>query len=271
MKRLFFLLIALNFTTAHAQVADSAARKLNLLGATNFRDLGGYTNAEGKHVKWGRVYRSAEINKLTEQDLGLLQEKHITTVVDLRGTAESAKAPDHLLPGTDYTLSPAGSESVGNWQSALPAVHSGDSLMLVFYTTIDSFGFKYKPLFAKLLQLPDSSSLLFHCTAGKDRTGIGAALFLYTLGVPEETIIQDYLASNIYRRQENEKMVKTLVAYLKVDEQVAKDIAGVKPAYLEASFTAIRHRYGSIENFLAKELAVDQKAIVQLRKKYLVQ
>ena len=252
-----------------AQIADSSQRRVPVKGAVNFRDLGGYATKDGHHVRWARIYRSAAINNLTNNDLQLLAGRHIYTVVDFRGTEESKKATDKLLPNTDYILCPAGSDSVGNMLKNAATLTSGDSVMLAFYTSTQYFGPRYKPFFDKLLQLPDTASLLFHCTAGKDRTGMGAALFLYALGVPQATIMQDYTATNTYRAAENDQATKAMVAYMHVKEQVAKDMMAAKPAYLEATFAALKKQYGSVDNFLKNEIGLDEAKTKLLKAKYL--
>jgi len=252
-----------------AQIADSSQRQVKLQGAINFRDLGGYKTQDGHTVKWSRIYRSAAINHLTDADMMVFRKRQIKTVVDFRGTEESAIAEDRLLPNTDYILCPAGSENTLNWMKSLRTVKSGDSLMQTFYAQTDAFSNRYRPFFQKLLQLPDSSALLFHCTAGKDRTGIGAALFLYALGVPFNTIMQDYEATNYYRAQENEKMTAGMAQQMHISEQVAKDMMSAKSNYLQATFDAITKKYGSVDNFMAKELGMDAANIQKLRDKYL--
>jgi protein-tyrosine phosphatase len=254
---------------AHAQVQDSAKRVVPVKGAVNFRDLGGYATADGHHVKWNRVYRSAAINKLTDADMLLLAGRHIYDVVDFRGTEESKKAMDRLLPNTRYTLCPSGSENVGDWMKIASSLTSADSLMTSFYTSTQYFRDRYKPFFDELLQLPDTAALLFHCTAGKDRTGMGAALLLYALGVPQATIMQDYTATNTYRAAENEQTAKAMVAYMHVSEQVANDMMAAKPAYLEATFTALEQKFGSVNKFLTNVIGLDKVKIKTLKAKYL--
>src|SRR4051812_46729013 len=95
-KFLLFPAIMLMKTALFAQVADSAKRHVALNGADNFRDLGGYATADGHHVKWGKIYRSADISKLNAADLEILRKLNIDYDVDLRGREESAKAPDKL-------------------------------------------------------------------------------------------------------------------------------------------------------------------------------
>ncbi|HWZ04859.1 MAG TPA: tyrosine-protein phosphatase [Mucilaginibacter sp.] len=273
MKKYLLLFAAIClYSISNAQVADSAKRHLVLQGAANFRDLGGYATADGHHVKWGEVYRSADISKLTDADLEILKEKKINYDVDLRGKQESAQAPDKLNPGMDYILCPAGSNnSLNDWMKSIAHAKgtAGDSLMMVYYSKTDSLAARYKPFFAKLLGLPVDQSLVFHCTAGKDRTGIGAALFLYSLGVPYETITSDYLASNYYRKDVNVKMVNQMVKFMHIDPEVASDMAGVKKEDLDATFNAIIKKYGSVDNYLRTEIGLDDAKIATLKKKFL--
>src|ERR1700739_4659557 len=100
MKKITLLLIAVFVAiTAFGQVADSAQRHVVLKGAANFRDLGGYQTADGHHVKWGEIYRSADISKLTDSDLAVLKQRNVNYDVDLRGHQEARQAPDRLNPG----------------------------------------------------------------------------------------------------------------------------------------------------------------------------
>ncbi len=235
--------------------------------------MGGYKTKDGHHVKWGEIYRSADISQLTDADLAVLRDRHITYDVDLRGHQESAKAPDRINPGTDYILSPAGSDNLGEWMKGMSKIKGkgGDSLMVVFYSRTDSLAARYKPFFDKLLGLPTGQSLVFHCTAGKDRTGMGAALLLYTLGVPYDTIMQDYLATNYYRSAENVKSLDAMVKYGHMDRQVAEDMMQAKKEYLDATFAAINQQYGSVDNFLKTQIGLDDKKVAILKKKFLYQ
>ena len=270
MKHLLYLLLFFPLFL-RAQVADSAQRCVKVQGAVNVRDIGGYATNDGKTVKWNRLYRSADISKLTQTDLDTFRERKINYVVDFRGTNESKAAPDKLNANTDYTLCPAGSDqNLNDWMNTLTSLQSGgDSMMMVYYSNTTFLADRYKPFFDKLLLLPNDKALLFHCTAGKDRTGIGAALLLYALGVPYETIVQDYTASNEYRKESNKTMVKQMVQYKHVNEQVAGDVVLAKPEYLNATFAAIRNQYGSITAFLKGPLGLDKNKIAVLKEKFL--
>jgi protein-tyrosine phosphatase len=266
-KLLCFLFLPLGLV---AQVADSNRREVRVQGASNFRDMGGYMTTDGHHVRWGRIYRSADISRLTPADLDTLRNRRITCDVDLRGTPESAQAPDKLNPGTDYLLCPAGSDSVNTLLQHLAGMHGGgDSLMRAFYANTTFFEARYKPFFNKVLALPDGKALLFHCTAGKDRTGIAAALLLYALGVPYATIRQDYEATNYYRTTDNERMIKGMVAGAHIDESVARALMNADGVYLDTTFETIRTRYGSVDRYLTEQLGLDKGKLTILKEKYL--
>lgn len=270
MRYSFFFLLLLGSRLAFSQVADSSLRRVPLQGAINFRDLGGYATSDGHHVKWHVLYRSADISKLTSADLDTLGARHIVYDVDLRGVQESAKAPDKLNPGMDYILCPAGSDSLNAamFQHIAGMQTGGDSMMLVWYKNTAYLTPRYKPFFGKLLVLPSGDALLFHCTAGKDRTGIAAALLLYALGVPYETIREDYEATNYYRAVDNDKAMASMTS-MHIGEPVVRAMMSANGMYLDATFASIRAQYGSIDNYLAGQLGLDQASLVRLRAKYL--
>jgi protein-tyrosine phosphatase len=259
----------LMFGQASAQVSDSTTRAVHVQGAVNFRDLGGYTAADGKHIKWNVLYRSADLSTLTDKDLALMDSLHIRYDVDLRGKAESAKAPDRMNPQTDYILCPAGSDSLQDWYKHMAGLTSGDSLMIAFYANTTYLTARYKPMFTKILALPQGDALLFHCTAGKDRTGIGAALILYALGVDYDTIVADYTATNVYRQKLNDRLIPVMTQQMHVNEQVARDMMSAKKIYLDATFAAIRAQYGSVDAYLRDQIGLDSAALVSLRARYL--
>lgn len=261
------LLPALSF----AQLADSTKRLVHLKGALNFRDIGGYRTADGKTVRWNKVFRSASINKLSDGDMDTLKAKHIYTVVDLRGKKESAAAPDRLLEGTDYTLSPAGSDSLPSNQQMIALIKSGNFLE-DFYSKdgIQYFGERYRPVFQKLLGLNEDGALLYHCTGGRDRTGMATALFLHILGVPQEIIEQDFTASNVYLEP---MMGSTYGPISKATGMTDREIRRkmeLRPELIQIFFRTITEKYGSIENFMEKEMGIGKKEIKALKSKYTI-
>lgn len=254
-----------------AQVADSSVREVKLKGAVNFRDLGGYPTKDGKKIKWDRLYRSAALNALTEEDINRMKELKLAIVLDFRGPLEIQSAPDRVIAGAKNINLPAGSETVGDAKAmqAMLAAIKDESYMTSFYGTIAPFKDRYKPMFDQLLQLGKDSALLFHCTAGKDRTGIAAALLLYALGVDETLIFEDYLATNYYRSRENERAIAGMVQMYHLDEKVARNMMAAKKEYLEATFQSIRKAYGSVEHYLRDEMGLTEARTTALKQRFL--
>ncbi len=250
----------------------ASPRALMLEGAVNFRDLGGYVGKDGKQVKWGKVYRSADVSKLTDGDLKILLGLNIKMFCDLRGPVEIEAAPDRLPEGTSWINLPAGSEQAGSANSYMKYMKnpaSADSMMMAFYTKNDHYRDKYKPMFDQLLALENDKALMFHCSAGKDRTGVGAALILYALGVNESDIVKDYEATNEYRKGANEAFIKKFTDH-GISEKAAIAMMTANPKYLKASFDSLNKKYGSVDTFLELEmgLTTDKKILLQSKLLY---
>lgn len=242
-------------------------------GAVNFRDLGGYPTAGGKQVKWGMVYRSDALDKLSERDLQIFDSVGVDVVCDFRGGHEVKEAPNRIPSGVQTIWLPAGSQNIDGWQDMFASIASGSmepsQVMTRFYSEIDSLPARYVPFFAALLEVEDDAALLFHCSAGKDRTGIAAALFLTALGVEQDYVMADYLASNHFRKSENERLIAYMSESYQIPEAYGKAIAGVESEYLEATFAAMEAYSGSVANYIAQELGMDEEKIEALQRKYL--
>lgn len=269
MKKILFLALSLFPLALQAQLADSTVRLVKVKGAVNFRDLGGYRTADGRSVKWGKVYRSADISHLTDADLDTLNKRHIRTVIDFRGTAEAGQAPDKLLPQTNYLLCPAGSDSLPDMKKMARMI-AGDSFLLEMYGSTRYLADRYKPFFQRLLALPEDQALLFHCTGGRDRTGIGAALLLSLLGVPREKIYEDFTASNIYLESVTRRWTAPMAQAAGVEESVVREKMKLRPELLDATFAAIQKDYGSLDTFYHKALGLSNADIARLRALYLL-
>lgn len=258
------------YNAQNAQLVDSNIREVKLQGAINFRDIGGYKTKNGKKVKFGLLYRSAALNTLTEEDLSKIASLHIKYDFDFRGPYEVKAAPDKIPVGTLRISLPSGSENVGdsNYMKNMSKYMKSDSFLISFYNVLTPFKDRYMPLFDSLISNKNASPILFHCTAGKDRTGIAAALILYALGVDEETIFNDYEATNFYRRNENAKAIAQMIKYYGMDEKTASAMMAAKKEYIESTFTTIKAQYGTIDNYLEKVMGLNHKKIKQLRAIY---
>lgn len=269
MKKTIIIAAILVQTLANAQLNDSIKRLVPVKGALNFRDVGGYKTTDGKEVVWGKVYRSAGIDKLTTEDIALLDKKKIHTVVDFRGVAEAKAAPDRLPQNTDYTLSPAGSDSIPNPMQMVKLLKEGGFLEKFYgIDAVKYSGDRFRPLFVKLLTADKKEAVMYHCTGGRDRTGMATALFLYVLQVPEKTIEEDYVASNIYLKKMNKGMMAPLAKMSGLSEAQIENEMALKPELIRSFFGGIKTQYGSVEGFLQQEMGIGPKEINILRKKY---
>jgi protein-tyrosine phosphatase len=250
-----------------ASAADSALRAPRLIaleGAQNFRDIGGYRTVDGRRVKWGLILRSADLSRLTDADLASLNDLSIQTVFDLRSTSERRSAPD-VFAGRSATVSVDYDINAQAIAAALRSGPTAESLRSALSTTypqlLTSLQPEYRQLFDRLLE--GQGTTIYHCTAGKDRTGMATALILSALGVPRETIFADYLMSNrFYHPAANATPVRGL------SPDLLAVLMGVDESYLQAFFDFINAQYGSVDGYLDRALGVDAARIVRLRALY---
>lgn len=228
-------------------------RSLILEGGFNFRDLGGLLTKDGRVIKSGIIFRGAALDNLTDQDLEQLNHLPIRTIVDFRTTYERAKNPDKI-PNTCINEMHLDVIS-GNIYSLLDEIKSGQKepkqFMNDFYLDFakDPSSITKFTAFFEIIQNKSLHPILFHCTAGKDRTGFASALILSALGVSQETIIDDYLMSNNYVENNYAHLIKINPKF--------KDLLIVCPEYIQGTFDYIKQAHGSIENYLKKVLNVD--------------
>ena len=240
-------------------------RSLPFTGASNFRDLGGYTGHGGRTVKWRQLFRSDHLAALTQQDQALLAQLGITRAVDFRGQAESA-AHAYALPGVAYhplVIEPTVVQRALALQKAGHQLTAQDAVALM-QETYRGFVHDNAPRFAELfrLLLASDAPLVFHCTAGKDRTGFAAALILLALGVPRDVVMQDYLLTNaLYQRPPG------LGSH--APEDVLRVLWRVPEEFLNAALHRVDQDLGGVPTDLVAVLGVDAAAQKALAQRYL--
>lgn len=261
---------SLTLFSTSGDTAVVQAKHIQMDGPVNFRDLGGVFTADGKQVAHGRIFRSDKLSELSTADIELLNEKSLKTVIDFRNEHEVTDEPDILDSAWTYVHLPIGDFDPDQFWEVFSEIKddeaSIDSLMLSMYKTFPvDFAGKYKTFFERVAQT--DGPLVYHCTAGKDRTGIATALFYHTLGVDMENIVNDYVNSNHYRHAHNAKYVKML--QLKgVSPEISQIILGVCAQYLIQIFANIEAQYGSVDAYLATELGVNDSIQSLLIDKY---
>lgn len=264
-------------------------RFLSIEGLRNARQLGGYIGADGRPVKDGLLLRTERLDKLSDEAAAALAEQYsIAYVVDFRMDYERAGADDQEIPGAtnewinvyqmdmtdpaNIALMKRISELKTDLEKSVAYAQTGKLASLYTEILLSEVGQRGYARFFELL-LEADGAVLWHCTYGKDRTGVAAALLMYALGVDEETIMEEFLLTNRVYQEE----IAGLEAALKnagYDDAVvgeAQAIVGVKSEYLTAAFEAVKEKYGSIEDYLRNQLGLSEEAQNRLREKYLEQ
>lgn len=260
---------------------------VKLRGVSNARDLGGMPAADGKRIARRRLVRSSELHDATPEDIQQLLKMHaVDCVIDFRTDAERKHEPDPmpLMRGVEdihlpvFTQEAIGITSGGNPMKDMRAMmeYAGKPFEMIseLYekSVLGEPGKKaYTAFFDTLLHEPKGATL-WHCTQGKDRTGIGAILVEYVLGVPMEYIRDDYLATNLFVRGWAERIQKFLA-----DKKFARGIdddvnayAFANLCYFDAMIHAIEGAYGSLDNYIVRALDFDSDKQAKLREMYLV-
>lgn len=253
-----------------------AHRLLNFEGIDNFRDLGGYRSADGRRVRWGKLYRSGTFANASLADQQVIGHLGLHALVDFRSAAEKREEPSRLPDPAPFTL------------VEIPTLEGGDtSLAEEIMARIENDNFddfdpdafmiaanrqiatKYTPQYRQFMQVlleADGRPVAWHCTAGKDRTGFAAALLLRALGVPEDLVLEDYLRSREPALAARSRQLWLLRLFK--GEQTAdklRVLLGVEPGWLQAAFDQIDADWGSFDNYLSDGLGLTGADLAQLR------
>jgi protein-tyrosine phosphatase len=245
-------------------MTERLPRHLNLQGASNFRDLGGYPAGDGRNVRWRRIFRSNHLGHLTEDDVKVVRGLGVRSAFDFRGTEERVAAACVIQEIAVHSL-PIEPTVVAALRAKLQAraLSSGDALEIMRdsyrgYVRLNTHSFR--ELFAHLLD--DTAPLVIHCTAGKDRTGFACALILHALGVPDQVIAEDYLLTNqFYRRDPNSAP--------DLPADVKQAIGSVEASFLAAGFDAVSAQYGDLEGYFRDGLGLGVPERAELKARYL--
>jgi protein-tyrosine phosphatase len=268
------LCVMLLVLTACASAPDHTKR-LAVSGTRNLRDIGGYQTSGALFVKHGQVYRSDQLTNLGRDGLQQVAKLGLKRVYDLRNEQEKKDDAYHL----DYQGAPQIIPLPVYHQSQDPAlmrskilsgkVEEGEfqQLMIDTYRTL---ALDYCPVWAALLRGlsdPDQLPALVHCIHGKDRTGFAIALVLLSLGVPQETVMEDYLVSNQFlsTRAGWYSLLAHIASFFRTPRDEVRALLEVKPAYLEAAIDAIDRHYGNLDNYLKECLQIDGETLARLR------
>jgi len=256
-------------------------RQVPLEGQSNFRDLGGYQTEDGRTVKWGEVYRSGELPKLTDDDVAMLDALGLRTVVNFLQPAEiEAKGRDRLPEGTREILLPIGGKVGEVSLQVQQSIRDGDFENLPpemnpeFHGQLVLDGAEEYAALLRAVMDPDNRPIVFHCSHGVHRTGTASAILLSALGVPWGQVRDDYMLSNEYRAEEVEAQLARIRQAVASDRGVAPeevDMTNVEAFfvlegyYIGGTLDQVLEDHGSIEAFIRDGLGISDDEIARLR------
>lgn len=268
-------------------------KRIDLEGLVNTRDLGGFETIDGKKIKSCRLIRSGQLCHGTENDIKkLVEEYQLKTVVDFRTETERKGQPDPEIAGVKYIINPIlREETMGITREKEGEKKDGLAEMMAFisrpefdvtaymsgiYESIvsDAYSIGQYQKFFDILLAQDEGAVLWHCSAGKDRVGVGTALLLTALGVPREIILKDYVRVNDFVKKQNDIKIEVLLRNVPEAsrEHLRAGIEGmftVREEYMSSVFKKLEEIYGSVENCLGKAIGLDAEEKVKLKKMYL--
>lgn len=250
-----------------------AIKKIN-----NFRTVGDIKNIDGRILKEGKLYRSGHLHKLKKKSFREIQQLGIKEIIDLRNSKEIAEKPDHLPDNVVYKNYSAFEDKGDQLDQARKLVLKGKvngsdahKRMIDFYKDyVTENPEVIKKIITEVLE--SDQPVLYHCTAGKDRTGITTALILAILKFDKKTIYNEYLLSNNYRKKLVKKRLNLAnnlhFLYPKMDIHVLEKLSWVETGYLDSAFNEIDKKYGSIDVYIHQVLGISENKRLEYIQKF---
>ena len=264
-KRFYFFL-----ETEDGTVLTAASRAMEIAGVDNFRDMGGYPTQDGRTVKWGRFFRGGPLYGLNEKEQAAVEGLGIKKIFDYRTLREAEQEPDTI---------PAHAEHI--WLCAVPneerflrfadrsvmahlkTIQTADDAQAAFQLFLDLYAAKpfdneaYQRML-NALDDPQGVPLMQHCSAGKDRTGVGSALLLIALGVDEKTAVEDYLLTRVFREEANNHRLQRMALEDITPEALwmMRMMMTVSEELIFSALNAIKGKYSSYEVFFREEYGI---------------
>ena len=294
MRRFILMLLPVLLLLGCSYVLKTVAAKeqtLNMSSISHARELGGYKTRDGKTVRKGVLLRSAALTDASQDELNsLINDYNLSAVIDLRANYELAEEPEPVIDGIaqynfkimDEQLMAGRAASISDiltdpnvdpitrMTAILKAEVISDQMYVEFLQgDIGKAG--YRDFFRVLLETPEGSAVLWHCTNGKDRTGVAAMLLLGVLNVDDETIMKDFLLTNTFFEAEISAMRNQLKTYIQ-DESMLEELLvagkGVYAPYMQNALDYINENYGNIPSYVKTELGLTDADIVKLQNLY---
>lgn len=241
-----------------------AEKKLPLKGVFNFRDMGGLKAKDGRRIRFGLIFRSAELTGLTYDDLVYLKKQQIKFIYDYRDKAEADLKPDPKIGNEEHKRVAVNGEDRTTAQSEWDPETFYRSFTVENFTRVYAEmpiqNVSYQTMMHLVARPERNLPLIHHCAGGRDRTGVGSMLILKTLGVSDETIVDDYLLSNRLLQTYHQELFADAAQY--ISGTALKHFEEgflLHEEFIEASMKAITETYGTFSNYLSVEFGIDEK------------
>lgn len=235
-------------------------RFIHIKGAHNVRDIGGYATKDARFIKWKKLYRAGKLSGIPTENLDQLKTLNIKSICDFRTNSEQQKSPDkwyQLETLNRYSL-PIGEGRI-NQPEWIVKAKRGDDMNNYLYQANKSYVSKnahqFKAFFDILLD-ESNYPLIYHCTAGKDRTGFATVLLLSVLEVDHSIILRDYLLTNEYLTEHSQIDLDKAASYFGISKAQLQPVFMAKKAFLQGAFDAIKDDFGTMEQFLQEAIGI---------------
>ena len=295
MKRLFLLVLSMVLVLGCGHVQNTVMAEensLNMKTISNARELAGYKNKDGKTVRQGVLLRTAALTGASQEDFdALINDYNLAVIIDLRASYELDSDPEPVVDGVaqynfrimDEQMMAERAASVRDIltdphadpvKRMMATLESGvvSDQMYVEFLQGETGKVGFRDFFRVLLETPEGKAVLWHCTSGKDRTGVAAMLLLGVLNVDEETIMEDFMLTNAFFEAEISAMRKQLEGYIQ-DEALLEELLvmgkGVYAPYMLNAFDYLKENYGGIPGYVKAELGLTDADIVKLQSLYM--
>ena len=294
MKRLFLLLLSVLLLAGCSNVKNTVTAKeqtLDMNTISNARELGGYKTRDGKTVRKGVLLRAAALTEASPEELNaLVQEYNLAAIIDLRASYELAEEPEPVVDGVaQYNfrimdeqvmvqraagisdlLTDPNADPVKRMMAILESGIISDQMYVEFLQG-ETGKAGFREFFQLLLEMPEDSAVLWHCTNGKDPTGVAAMLLLGVLNVDDETIMADFMLTNTFFEAEISAMREKLGKYIQ-DEALLDELMvtgrGVYAPYMQNAIDYINENYGDIPGYVKEALGLTDADIAKLQTLY---
>ena len=294
MKRFFLMLLPVLLLLGCSNVQNTVTveeQTLNMTTISNARELGGYKTRDGKTIREGVLFRTAALTEASPEELQSLVDRYnLAAIIDMRASYELESDPEPVVDGVlqynfrimDEQLMVSRAAAVADLLTdpdtdpitrMMAVLESGvvSDQMYVEFLQGETGKAGFRDFFRVLLETPEGSAVLWHCTNGKDRTGIAAMLLLGVLNVDEETSMADFLLTNVFFEEEISATRAQLGAYIK-DPQMLEELLvinrGVYAPYLQNALDYIKENYGDIPGYVKAELGLTDADIAKLQTLY---